>query len=199
MRHMVGKLYLLRLGPNFATAFPWSTLTCNVLGSFAMGVLAGFLARHGQGGDHWRLLIGVGLLGGFTTFSSFSLEMMLLIERGQSPLAVTYAAVSLLAGVTGLYLGLIAMRIAGCAGTITRPLSGSSPLHRMMMASGLTAGSSATCRRSASPWSRDGHALASCALMANVPGPKTGWPPGKRCVCRRAGWRRRAPPSRAAN
>ncbi|MCB2045318.1 MAG: fluoride efflux transporter CrcB [Novosphingobium sp.] len=113
LRYQLGRLMTHWLGPNTITAFPWATLTANVLGSFAMGVLAGFLARHGQGGDHWRLLIGVGLLGGFTTFSSFSLEMMLLIERGQSPLAVTYAAVSLLAGVTGLYLGLIAMRIAG--------------------------------------------------------------------------------------
>ena len=61
----------------------------------------------------WRLLIGVGLLGGFTTFSAFSLEMMLLIERGQPALALTYAAVSLFAGLTALYIGMIVMRVAG--------------------------------------------------------------------------------------
>ena len=58
------------------------------------------------------MLIGVGLLGGFTTFSAFSLEMMLLIERGQATTAFVYAAVSVLAGVTALYIGLIAMRLA---------------------------------------------------------------------------------------
>ena len=60
-----------------------------------------------------RLLLGVGLLGGFTTFSAFSLELMLLIERGQAGQAFVYAAVSVLAGLSALYLGLIAMRVAG--------------------------------------------------------------------------------------
>jgi CrcB protein len=113
LRYQVGREITRWLGPAVVTAFPWATLTVNVIGSLAMGVLAGWLARHGQGGEHWRLLIGVGLLGGFTTFSSFSLELMLLIERGQGSLAFFYAAVSVLAGLTGLYIGLIMMRIAG--------------------------------------------------------------------------------------
>ena len=95
------------------TAFPWATLTVNIVGSLAMGLLAGFLARHGPGGEQYRLFVGVGLLGGFTTFSSFSLEMMLLIERGQAAQGFIYAAVSVLAGLSALYIGLIAMRVAG--------------------------------------------------------------------------------------
>ena len=101
------------LGPTVVTVFPWATLTVNVVGSLLMGALAGFLARHGQGGEAWRLFIGVGVLGGFTTFSSFSLEMMMLIERGQPFQALTYVLVSVLAGLSALYIGLIVMRVAG--------------------------------------------------------------------------------------
>jgi CrcB protein len=113
LRHQTGRGMTHWLGPNLVTAFPWATLTVNVLGSLAMGLLAGWMARHGQGGEHWRLFLGVGVLGGFTTFSAFSLELMLLIERGQAFHALTYALVSVLAGLTALYLGLIVMRVAG--------------------------------------------------------------------------------------
>jgi len=112
LRHQVGRALTGWLGPAAMTAFPWATLAVNVSGSLAMGLLAGWLARFGAGGEHWRLFLGVGLLGGFTTFSAFSLELMLLIERGQAGTAFAYAAVSVLAGLTGLYLGLIAMRLA---------------------------------------------------------------------------------------
>jgi CrcB protein len=113
MRYQLGRAMTHWLGPNRITAFPWGTLTANVLGSMAMGVLVGWLARHGHGGETWRLFIGIGLLGGFTTFSSFSLEMMLMIERHTYGLAATYAGTSLLAGVVGLYLGLVMMRAIG--------------------------------------------------------------------------------------
>ncbi|MGB7373773.1 fluoride efflux transporter CrcB [Pontixanthobacter sp.] len=114
LRYQLGRSLTQWLGPHAMVAFPWATLAVNVIGSLLMGMLAGWLAKHGgeHNGEQWRLLIGVGLLGGFTTFSSFSLEMMLLIERGQWGLSFTYAAVSLLAGLTGLYLGLIIMRLA---------------------------------------------------------------------------------------
>lgn len=114
LRYQLGRGITHWLGPNVATAFPWATLAANVIGSMVMGVLAGWLARHGTGqGEQLRLLLGVGLLGGFTTFSAFSLEMMLLLERGQTLTAVTYAGLSVLAGVAALYLGLVIMRVAG--------------------------------------------------------------------------------------
>lgn len=114
LRYQTGRALTRMLGPQTMTAFPWSTLAVNVAGSLAMGLLAGWLARHSgaAAAESWRLFAGVGLLGGFTTFSAFSLEMMLLIERGQTATALTYALVSLLAGLAGLYLGLIAMRLA---------------------------------------------------------------------------------------
>ena len=113
LRYQLGRGMTYWLGPQAVSTFPWATLAVNMLGSFAMGLLAGFLARQGQGGEQARLLLGVGLLGGFTTFSAYSLELMVLIERGQAGQAFIYGAVSVLAGLSALYLGLIAMRVAG--------------------------------------------------------------------------------------
>ncbi|WP_338466702.1 fluoride efflux transporter CrcB [Novosphingobium sp. ZN18A2] len=110
-RYNVGRWVGHLTGVN--AVFPWPTLTVNVVGSLVMGLLTGWLARHGDPGETWRLLIGVGMLGGFTTFSSFSLEMALLVERGLPAMAALYAGVSVLAGIAGLFLGLIVMRVAG--------------------------------------------------------------------------------------
>lgn len=115
LRYQLGRAMTGWLGPKVVTQFPWATLTANLLGCLAMGLLAGWLARNGDTGSNgelWRLLIGVGLLGGFTTFSAFGLEMMMLIERGQVATALTYAGVSVFAGLTGLYIGLIVMRVS---------------------------------------------------------------------------------------
>lgn len=110
LRYVVGRAWTGAIGPVAASAFPWSTLTVNVLGSFAMGLLAGWLARHGTGGEGTRLLLGVGVLGGFTTFSAFALEFGLLVERGTLGIAAGYVALSLAAGFAGLFAGLYLMR-----------------------------------------------------------------------------------------
>jgi fluoride exporter len=90
------------------TAFPWGTLTVNVLGSFIMGALAGWLAF--EAGEGWsqplRLFLTTGILGGFTTFSAFSLDAVLIWERGQNGLAATYVAASVLLSIAGLVAGL---------------------------------------------------------------------------------------------
>lgn len=110
LRYIVGRVWTGAIGPVAASAFPWATLTVNVLGSFAMGILVGWLARHGTGGEGARLLLGVGVLGGFTTFSAFALEFGLLVERGALGTAAGYVALSLAAGFAGLFAGLYMMR-----------------------------------------------------------------------------------------
>ena len=102
----------LRHGVNLAAArafglgFPWGTLIVNVLGSLLMGLFAGyFLLRTGIP-QHMRLFLTTGLLGGFTTFSAFSLDAALLIERHQYGLATAYVAGSVLTSVAALFAGL---------------------------------------------------------------------------------------------
>jgi CrcB protein len=108
----------LRHGVNVASArawgaaFPWHTLIVNVAGSFLMGVLAGWLAfRAGEGwSQSARLFLGTGILGGFTTFSAFSLDAVLLWERGATGLAAAYVAASVVLSIAGLAAGLAAVR-----------------------------------------------------------------------------------------
>ncbi|MEP2736988.1 MAG: fluoride efflux transporter CrcB [Erythrobacter sp.] len=111
-RYLLGRTLTAWFGPSNMAAFPWATMITNVIGCLFMGVLFGWLARDGNSSEQARLLIGVGLLGGFTTFSAFGLEMMLLIERGQAMTGLLYALISVLAGLVSIYLGLIIMRLA---------------------------------------------------------------------------------------
>lgn len=111
LRYQIGRSMTAWLGPTAVSVFPWATLAVNALGSLLMGLLAGWLAfRAEAGGEQLRLLIGVGLLGGFTTFSAFSLEMVMLIQRGQLLLAAIYAFLSVALGITGLMAGMTFIR-----------------------------------------------------------------------------------------
>lgn len=96
----------------FGSGFPLGTLAANLAGGFAMGLLAGALGRGAAADDPWRLLLGVGLLGGFTTFSAFSLETIVLFETGQASLALLYVAASVLGAVAALWIGLTIGRAA---------------------------------------------------------------------------------------
>jgi CrcB protein len=109
-RYLFGMGVVRLISPTHA---PLGTLLINVIGSFLMGLLIGALTRV-QGGvdDRWRLALGVGVLGGFTTFSSFSLEAVMMIERKAYPLAAAYIVGSVALGVLGLMLGLTIMRRA---------------------------------------------------------------------------------------
>lgn len=105
-RHLVGQAMLARLGPGF----PWWTLSINIAGSLLMGLLIGALARGSDGGHTARLFFGVGILGGFTTFSSFSMEFWLLFERGQTGQAATYVLASVVGAILACGLGLFFVR-----------------------------------------------------------------------------------------
>ncbi|MBR7620209.1 fluoride efflux transporter CrcB [Phenylobacterium sp. 20VBR1] len=95
----------------FGPGWPYGTFIANLMGGLMMGVLAGFLAfRGGADQEKLRLLLGVGVLGGFTTFSAFSLETALMIERRAYGVAASYAAASVLLSITALFVGLILAR-----------------------------------------------------------------------------------------
>jgi CrcB protein len=100
-RHLVGRATLA----GFGAGFPFGTLTVNVLGGLFMGLLVGILARSGAS-ENWRLFVGVGVLGGFTTFSSFSLDVVTLIDRGALGIALGYVALSVVASIAAVFAGL---------------------------------------------------------------------------------------------
>jgi CrcB protein len=89
-----------------SASWPWPTFVANVVGGLLMGMLAAHVLRSGPDAENMRLFVGVGLLGGFTTFSAFSLEMAQMIERGQMVLACGYALASVLLALAALFGGL---------------------------------------------------------------------------------------------
>ena len=100
-------LYLARLTGG---TFPLHTLVINVLGSFLMGLIAEYFALKANLPPAWRLFLTTGVLGGFTTFSAFSLDAALLYERGQLTAAAVYVAASVVLSIVGLFAGLAVIR-----------------------------------------------------------------------------------------
>jgi CrcB protein len=105
-RHAVniGALRLLGSG------FPHGTLIVNIAGSLILGLLAGYFAMRSDPGQAWRLFLTTGILGGFTTFSAFSLDAVLLVERGDFGLAALFVVASVGGSVAALFSGLVLMR-----------------------------------------------------------------------------------------
>lgn len=104
-RYLIGVLAVRLLGHGF----PWGTLAVNVIGSFLMGVLVTVLAK--KGGTHLSPLLATGILGGFTTFSTFSLDAITIYERGQVMLAAGYVVASLVLSLAAIAFGLWAARM----------------------------------------------------------------------------------------
>lgn len=106
LRHFVNMVSLRLLGPGF----PWSTVAVNVVGSFVMGAFIELLGRRLGGSTELRLFVATGILGGFTTFSAFSLDFAVLWERGDAGQAIGYAAGSVVTSLLALFAGLWLVR-----------------------------------------------------------------------------------------
>lgn len=94
----------------FGTHFPYATFFINISGSLIMGLVAGYFAFKGDASQHWRLFITTGILGGYTTFSTFSLDAALLYERGELGLAAFYVVGSVVLAIAGLFAGMALVR-----------------------------------------------------------------------------------------
>jgi fluoride exporter len=106
LRHGVNQLALRFLG----VQLPYGTAIVNVVGSFLMGLFVSYFALRGELSQHWRLFLTTGVLGGFTTFSAFSLDVAMFYERGGISLAALYAVGSVVISVAALFLGMWVLR-----------------------------------------------------------------------------------------
>jgi CrcB protein len=106
LRHIVNVVSARALG----TGFPYHTFIINITGSIVMGLIAGYLAFKGEASQPWRLFLMTGVLGGYTTFSAFSLDAALLYERGEIGLALFYVLGSVVFSIAGLFAGLALVR-----------------------------------------------------------------------------------------
>jgi CrcB protein len=105
-RYLTGLLTIRVFGPSF----PWGTLAVNVVGSMAIGVLAELIARRFNASEELRLLLITGFLGGFTTFSAFSLDAAAMMERGAFVPAIAYVASSIIVSLLAVFAGLALTR-----------------------------------------------------------------------------------------
>jgi fluoride exporter len=92
------------------TSWPYGTFTVNIVGSFVMGLIAGYFALKGHASQAWLLFLTTGILGGFTTFSAFSLDVAVLFERGRLDATAAYILGSVALSVGGLFLALAIVR-----------------------------------------------------------------------------------------
>jgi len=106
LRHIIN----LVSGRVLGTAFPYHTFIINITGSIVMGLIAGYFAFKGEASQPWRLFLMTGVLGGYTTFSAFSLDAALLYERGAIGLALGYVIGSVVLSILGLFAGLALVR-----------------------------------------------------------------------------------------
>ena len=105
-RHFISHWSVVALG----NAFPWGTLTVNVVGCFALGVVVEVMALVWSPAAEWRAFLTVGVLGAFTTFSAFALDISILQERGEMLQAILYVTVSVAGSIAALFAGLSATR-----------------------------------------------------------------------------------------
>ncbi len=102
LRYLTGMAITRLLG----AAFPYSTLMVNVVGGLLMGVFIELLTRRFEGSMELRLFVAIGILGGFTTFSSFSLDVVMLWQRGETFSAAFYVLISVILSISAVFLGL---------------------------------------------------------------------------------------------